>query len=148
MGQKSLSERPLAVTKAYAYARAAQGCGYSVEVEVKVEPAEYYSSGEIMWPSSVIVWLTAKDEYLGVMGDRFLAGWRSYRPGQGRNATTRFITGSRMGLGKTKEFKNERDFAIWLTMDSYRAQDPAKYGIVPEADRITAPEWTEADWGL
>jgi hypothetical protein len=148
VGQKNLNERPLAVTKAYAYARAAQGCGHSVKVEVKVEPAEYYSSGEIMWPSSVLVWLTTKDEYLGMLGDRFMAGWRSYRPGQGRSATTRFIAGSRMGLGKTKDFRNERDFAIWLTMDSYRREEPAKYGIVPEDSRITAPEWSAEDWGL
>lgn len=149
VGQKSLSERPLAVTKAYAYARAAQGCGFSVEVKVETCPAVYYSSGEVMMPASVIVWLTAKDEYLRLWGDTFTGGWKSYCPGQGRNATTRFVGGWRQRtLAEMKRFKNERDFATYLTMDSYRAQDPAKYGIVPEADRITAPEWTEADWGL
>jgi hypothetical protein len=149
VGQKNLSERPLAVTKAYAYARAAQGCGYSVEVKVETSPAMLYSSGEVMLPASVTVWLTARDEYLGVWGDTLTGGWTSRCPGQGSNATTKFIGGFRSRtLAEMKRFRNERGFATYLLMDSYRVSDPDKYGIVPEDSRITAPEWSAEDWGL
>lgn len=126
-----------------------QGLGYSVEVKVEVNPAHHYTSGEVMLPASVTAWLTARDDYMGVWGDTFTGGWTSRQPGQGRNATTRFIGGWRQRtLAEMKRFGSERQFVLYMTMDSYRREDPAKYGILPEDQRITAPEWTEADWNV
>ena len=147
MGQKRQDEMPLAVAKAYAYAREAQRYGYSATVKIETSPTEYYSDGDVMFPASVVAWVQIHDEWLGSLGDTLCGGWRSVRPGQGRNATTRFIAGWKFGLGSSKkDFANEREFGVYVSMDSYREKDPAKYGIIPEADRITAPAWTAEDW--
>lgn len=147
MGQKRLDERPLAVARAYAYAREMEGYGYSVEVRVEVRPESFYGDGEIMLPATVMAWVTAKDEYMGVWGDSFSAGWRSSKPTKGFSATTRFVGGTRYRtLGPSKRYASEREFGYATSVDSYRASEPEKYGIRPEADRISAPEWSAEDW--
>ncbi len=121
MSETRSPEPTRAERKAESYAEIARGYGLEAEVQVTHEPASYYSSGEVMFPASVVAWVRIAEPF--VLGENLNYGWRSYLAGQGRPATTRGIVGwSYEPLRKpsTRRLRNERTFANRLHVYSYR----------------------------
>lgn len=120
-----MTEMTRAEAKARFYAERVSGyMGFRAEVKVDVEPASYYSDGSVMFSASEVAWVTIVDE--SWMGDRIMAGWRTYLPeagatdwdGKPLRSTTRLVGASRIrGTTSAKRpksiirIKNETHFA-------------------------------------
>jgi hypothetical protein len=120
-----MSEMTRAEAKARYYAeRVANYMGFHADVKVEREAASYYSDGSVMFMANEIAWVTIVDE--SWMGDRIMAGWRTYLPeagmadyeGKPLRSTTRLVgamkvrgTTSKKRPKSVIKIKNETHFA-------------------------------------
>jgi hypothetical protein len=120
-----MSEMTRAEAKARYYAERVAGyMGFRADVKVDQEAASFYSDGRVMFPASEVAWVTIVDE--SWMGDRIMAGWRTYLPeagmtdwdGKPLRSTTRLVGASKIrGCPSRKRpksvvrIKNETHFA-------------------------------------
>jgi hypothetical protein len=120
-----MTEMTRAEAKARYYAERVSGyMGFRAEVKIDREPASFYADGSVMFMANEIAWVTIVDE--SWMGDRIMAGWRTYLPeagmadydGKPLRSTTRLIGAmkvrgcpSRKRPKSVVRIKNETHFA-------------------------------------